>query len=163
MSEAATLYESDFYAWTQDQAAALRALPERLRPNALDVEHLAEEIEDLGSSQRAAAQSLIRQILLHLLKLRFHPDPRPWAHWREETREFRVQVDAIFEASPSLQARRADLAGWAWARAARQVSDALDDDGHPDTAALVRSATAEAPYFDLDREVLNPEWFPPRP
>jgi serine phosphatase RsbU (regulator of sigma subunit) len=163
MPEAATLYERDFYAWTQDQAAALRALPERVRPNTLDVEHLAEEIEDLGRSQRAAAQSLIRQILIHLLKLAFHPDQRARAHWRQETREFRVQLESIFEASPSLQARRAELAAWAWARASRQVRDGLEDEDHAEAAAQVRSATSEAPYFDLDAEVLHPEWFPPRP
>ena len=59
MSDPASLYEQDFYAWTRDQAATLRAWPERLRPNALDIEHLAEEIENLGSSQRNAVQSLL--------------------------------------------------------------------------------------------------------
>ena len=54
MPGAADLYERDFYAWTQDQAAMLRAWPETLRPNTLDIEHIAEELEDLGGSQRSA-------------------------------------------------------------------------------------------------------------
>jgi hypothetical protein len=40
------LYEEDFYAWTQQQAELLRRLP--AISNELDIEHIAEEIEDLG-------------------------------------------------------------------------------------------------------------------
>ncbi|MBX9700886.1 MAG: DUF29 domain-containing protein [Acetobacteraceae bacterium] len=162
MSEATELYERDFYAWTQDQAAALRAWPEGRRPNALDIAHIAEEIEDLGASQRTAAGSLIRQILVHLLKLRFHPDPQPRRHWRLEVTEFRAQLDDIFRASPSLRARRLEVAESAWARAARQVRRDMQDDGHAKAAGETQDFTAEAPYFDLDREVLDEDWFPSR-
>ena len=44
MSE--TGYDRDFYAWTLVQAEALRAKDW----HTLDIEHLAEEIEDLGKS-----------------------------------------------------------------------------------------------------------------
>ena len=37
-------YDTDFYGWTQTQAAALRAK----ESNTLDLEDLAEEIESLG-------------------------------------------------------------------------------------------------------------------
>ena len=43
---AAPTYDTDFYAWTQTQAAALRAKDLA----ALDLEHLAEEIADLGQA-----------------------------------------------------------------------------------------------------------------
>ena len=43
-------YDDDFYAWTQFQAQVLRSL--RTRDNRFDREHLAEEIEDLGKSER---------------------------------------------------------------------------------------------------------------
>jgi len=54
-----TLYDEDFYAWTQHQAALLR----RLSPagNELDLEHIAEEIEDLGRSDLRAARSLCQR------------------------------------------------------------------------------------------------------
>jgi hypothetical protein len=52
------LYESDFYAWTQAQAKELRRFA-RTRPNLpLDLAHLAEEIRDLGKSERDAVFSL---------------------------------------------------------------------------------------------------------
>ena len=41
-------YHSDFYAWSQAQAAAIRAG----RWEAIDIEHVAEEIEDLWKSDR---------------------------------------------------------------------------------------------------------------
>ena len=53
------LYEADFYAWTRHQARELRRLKE-LRLNAdLDLDHVAEEIEDLGSSERDACRSQV--------------------------------------------------------------------------------------------------------
>ncbi len=48
------LYEDDFFAWTRMQAKELRRFA-RTRPNLpLDLEHLAEEIADLGQEQRNA-------------------------------------------------------------------------------------------------------------
>ncbi|TCZ65890.1 DUF29 domain-containing protein [Roseicella aquatilis] len=161
MSNAADLYDRDFYAWTQDQAALLRAWPEALRPNALDIAHLAEEVEDLGGSQRSAVKNLIRQILVHLLKLHFHPDPLPRSHWQHEINEFRSQLDEVFEDSPSLRSRRAELASGAWQRAARQVCADLAEDGHASMAAAAKLFTAESDYFNLDGEVLEMGWFPP--
>ena len=63
------LYEHDFVAWTERQARELRALSANRWNGPLDLEHLAEEIEDLGRSQRHACESLLEQIIIHLLKL----------------------------------------------------------------------------------------------
>ncbi|WP_149541223.1 DUF29 domain-containing protein [Siccirubricoccus phaeus] len=160
MSAATDLYECDFYAWTQDQAALLRAWPEALRPNALDIAHLAEEIADLGGSERRAAQSLFRQVMAHLLKLQFHPEDTARPHWRGEVGEFRAQLEDVFAASPSLRARRAELAEKEWARAARIACRLLADEGHAMAAEAGRAFTAAPGYFELDAELLDPDWFP---
>ena len=60
-------YDTDFYAWTQQQAAALRDRKWMI----LDVEHLAEEIESLGRSERYALESHLQNLLTHLLKWRY--------------------------------------------------------------------------------------------
>ncbi len=52
-------YEDDFYAWTQHQAEVLRTMP--VSDNRFDREHVAEELEDLGKSERDAVRSQIRQ------------------------------------------------------------------------------------------------------
>ena len=84
------LYDQDFYLWTQAQAAALRAHGREL--DNLDYDHIAEELEDLGSSQRQKAESLIRQIIAHLFKLSASRNPYPAGHWTGEVLEFRLNL-----------------------------------------------------------------------
>ena len=86
-----TLYEDDFYAWTQEQAAVLRGLP--ATSNRLDAELIAEEIEDLGRSEIRTAQSLCEHIIEHLLKLEYSGLKEPAGHWRREIIEWRLQLE----------------------------------------------------------------------
>ena len=72
-------YEDDFYAWTQHQAEVLRTMP--VSDNRFDREHVAEEIEDLGKSERDAVRSQIRRIIEHLLKLAYSPAEQPRFDW----------------------------------------------------------------------------------
>lgn len=72
-------YDDDFYAWTQYQADVLRTL--RTRDNRFDREHLAEEIEDLGKSERDAVRSQVVRIIEHLLKLEYSPAADPRFDW----------------------------------------------------------------------------------
>ncbi len=95
MSE--TLYDEDFYAWTQQQADLLR----RLRPagNELDLEHIVEEIEDLGRGDLRAAQSLCEHVIEHFLKLEYSGLDQPADHWRDEIVEWRLQLDKVLTRS----------------------------------------------------------------
>ncbi|MDX1540550.1 MAG: DUF29 domain-containing protein [Geminicoccaceae bacterium] len=86
--KAAALYDQDFYVWTRDQAAATRAG----RWVDLDVEHLAEEVEDLKSEQRAAVRSRVRTIIEHLLKLQVSPAEEPCHGWRRTFRTGRQGI-----------------------------------------------------------------------
>ena len=70
MTEAdGSLYDEDFYAWTQQQAELLRHGP--AASNRLDYDLIAEEIEDLGKSELHACQSLCEHIIEHLLKIEY--------------------------------------------------------------------------------------------
>jgi hypothetical protein len=91
------LYEEDFYAWTQRQAELLRRLP--AISNELDVEHIAEEIEDLGRSDLRTAQSLCEHIIEHFLKLEYSGLMDPLDHWRDEIVEWRLQVEKVLTRS----------------------------------------------------------------
>jgi len=86
-----SLYDDDFYAWTQQQAELLRRLP--TVSNRLDIEHVAEEIEDLGKSELHSVQSLCEHIIEHFLKLEFSGLDEPAAHWRREITEWRLQIE----------------------------------------------------------------------
>ena len=75
----AHLYEQDFYAWAKAQADLLRAG----RYSDLDLEHLIEEVDDLGESLYRSGRSRIRTIIEHLLKLEHSPAPNPRTGWVE--------------------------------------------------------------------------------
>jgi len=86
------LYDEDFYAWTQHQAAALRRLAAEHWNGPLDLERLAEEVEDLGSERRDAVLSLLERLLLHLLKLEYSPGDRPRRGWLITVRNARAAL-----------------------------------------------------------------------
>jgi hypothetical protein len=86
------LYDEDFFAWTQLQARELRRFA-RTRPNLpLDLEHISEEIADLGTERRNAIRSFIRRTIEHLLLLQHSPAPEPRAHWVGEVVNFRQEI-----------------------------------------------------------------------
>jgi hypothetical protein len=64
-AKADNLYEQDLYAWSRAQADLLRAG----RFAELDLEHLIEEIEDVGGALKRSVRNRIRTIIEHLLKL----------------------------------------------------------------------------------------------
>jgi hypothetical protein len=75
------LYEADFYAWTRQQATELRRFA-KTRPNLpLDLEHIAEEIQDLGKSEHDSVYSLARQVMQHLLLVEHSPATEQRRHW----------------------------------------------------------------------------------
>jgi hypothetical protein len=116
-------YNTDFYAWTQAQAKALRAKDW----NALDLEHLAEEIESLGASDRRAIRSHLRILLMHRLKWTYQPDKRSES-WKSSMYTARIFIEETVQDSPSLRGFLPEALAWAYVRA-RQ--DAADETGLP--------------------------------
>jgi uncharacterized protein YPO0396 len=116
-------YETDFYAWAAQQAAALRAKDWA----ALDLEHLAEEVEDLRKTERRGVQSQLRLIFSHLLKWRHQPAKRTES-WRTTIANGRVLVQEALEDLPSLARELPALATAAYPRARR---DAAKETGLP--------------------------------
>jgi hypothetical protein len=90
---ATDLYEDDFFAWTQLQAKELRRFA-RSRPNLpLDLAHLAQEIADLGKSQRDSLRSWTRRIIEHLLLMAYSPAQEPRRGWIAEIVDFRSEIE----------------------------------------------------------------------
>jgi hypothetical protein len=113
-----TTYDTDFYAWTKAQAAALRAK----KWLALDVDNLAEEIESLGRSDRRAITHQLERLLLHLLKWVYQPDQRArrGRGWRGSVRQARTAIADLLEESPSLRDYPAQRVALAYRRARQQ-------------------------------------------
>ena len=93
------LYEQDFYAWANEQAALLRAG----RLSEADIEHVAEEIESIGKAEKRELVSRLKVLLLHLLKWRFQPTMRGTS-WRLTVKEQRREVADHLGDNPSLRA-----------------------------------------------------------
>lgn len=147
MATAKRLYDDDFYAWTQEQAAVLRDM--RGINTRLDAENLAEEVADMGRAERRALASYATNLLMHLLKWGHQPDRRS-ASWRVTIRECRRQIDRLLADSPSL--RGAFEAGLAeWYDDARE--DAADETGLP--------LTTFPAAMDVPRDrLLDKDWLP---
>lgn len=110
-------YEQDFLLWIEQQSNLLRAG----LFNELDIEHLIEEIESMGSEQKTAVQSLMRVILVHLLKLALSPAQEPRAKWIDEVLEFRAQIEYRMKTTPSLKHHAKSLLQDAWLQARRNA------------------------------------------
>ena len=83
------LYETDFFAWTKTQA---RALDEH-NIQALDWEHLKEEIEDLGNEKLNAVNRFLKRLIEHRLKLDYSQEIYPRNHWLKEVDNFQDEIE----------------------------------------------------------------------
>ncbi len=123
------LYERDFAAWAEAQAEALRAG----RLDALDLEHLAEEIGDLSNRERDAIEAHLETLVMHLLKWRYQPDRRSRS-WEATIKVARRNIAKLLRRSPSL--RRDLLASleeiYPNARIRAGAATGLSDDALPD-------------------------------
>jgi len=149
MSADGSLYDEDFYAWTQEQAKLLRR--GRVAANRLDIEHIAEEIEDLGKSELHTCQSLCELIVEHLLKLEYSGLTQPTNHWRREIVRWRVQLDRKLTRSIET---RLDLA--ARYRVAAKMLRYIEDD----VPGLMARVPAECPYSLAQILGGEDDWFP---
>ena len=95
-----SLYERDFYSWTSEQAALLRAGDVR----SLDLGNIAEEIETLGRSEAAALRSSLRLIVMHLLKA-IHQPEMATKSWMITIRRERIHVERSLKDNPGLKAK----------------------------------------------------------
>jgi len=92
------LYDHDFFAWTQDQADALK----RRSANELDWENLLEEVEDLGRSERRELRSRLIVLLTHIIKWEVQPDMRSRS-WMATIRTQQRELRDLLGESPSLK------------------------------------------------------------
>ena len=93
------LYERDFYAWANEQAALLRSG----RLSEADIEHVAEEIESMGKAEKRELANRLTVLLLHLLKWQYQPGRRG-ASWQATIRVQRRDLAVHMTDNPSLKA-----------------------------------------------------------
>ena len=101
-----TLYETDFYAWTQRQSELLR-LEEFAE---VDWHNLIEEIESLGRSEKHEVESRLEVLIMHLLKWQYQPKKRLTGRsWRATIAEQRRRLRRRLRDMPSLRVQLPDI------------------------------------------------------
>ncbi len=92
------LYDSDFFAWSREQAELLRSGKLALA----DIENIAEEIESMGRTEKRELVSRLSVLLLHLLKWRYQPGKRG-PSWEASIRVQRNRLADHLDDNPSLK------------------------------------------------------------
>ncbi|WP_394751957.1 DUF29 domain-containing protein [Crenothrix sp.] len=93
-------YETDVVAWANQQAWLIR----NKKFDLLDIEHIAEEIEDVGKSEQRELASRMAVLIAHLLKWQFQPDYRG-SSWERIIKEQRKSLEFHLKQVPSLKAK----------------------------------------------------------
>jgi hypothetical protein len=93
-----TRYETDVIAWANEQAAFLRSG----RFELIDIEHLAEEIEDVGKSEKRELASRWTVLLSHLIKWQYQ-QLRRGSSWEKTIKLQRKTVQLRIKETPSLK------------------------------------------------------------
>ena len=142
-AEAGTAYADDFYTWTQEQGARLRAGD----LTALDLENLAEEIESLGRSQFNSLVGAWRIVLLHMLKFDHQPSRRTRGWVISIATHRQAAVDELAD-SPGLKSRQAEAMERAYRRARLEAAQetGLPLKTFPETCPYTRDAMLTRPF-----------------
>jgi len=93
-----TTHETDFYAWTNEQVQLLKTG----QLNQIDWQNIAEEIEDMGRSEKRQLDSRLELLIVHLLKWQFQPNLRSRS-WQLTIKEQRLRLSKLLQKNPSLQ------------------------------------------------------------
>ena len=140
------LYDRDFYAWTAEQAALLRAG----QLDRLDIDNLAEEIDTLGRGEKRELVSRLTVLLTHLLKWQFQPRYRG-ASWEATIFVQRADLADHLADNPSLRDGIDGFIAAAYlrARVAARGETGLSDQAFPPTCPYA--------FADMMREGFWPE------
>ena len=142
------LYEKDLYAWSEAQADLLR----RRRFSELDLEHVVEEVEDVGGSLYREVRSRIRTIMEHLLNLEHSAATEPRADWERTIR--RERADLAEDLTPSLRPRIEHGLARFYETARIEAASALRAHGDP------AAADALPPTLPYTLDQITGDWLP---
>ena len=138
-------YEIDYPRWISSQVENLR----EFSAGKLDAKNIAEELQDLGKTERRALASYTRNLLLHLLKYEFQSKKRG-SSWKASINSARAEIEEILTESPSLRQEFAAQINRQYPRARQQAS--------AETALLPERFPQSCPYSP--EQLLDDEYLP---
>ncbi len=140
-------YEADIVAWANEQAWLVRNKKFEL----LDIEHIAEEIEDVGRSEQRELASRMAVLLCHLLKWQYQP-ARQGVSWQATIKTQRERIKHRLKRTPSLKSCLND-SEW-WADAWGDARDAAEKE----TGISYEKFPEQCPW--MVENILLDNWFP---
>lgn len=139
---ASQLYETDFYAWTLEQAKLLK----QGQLNQLDVLNLIEEIESLGKREKQELRNRLGILIGHILKWQYQSDKRSNS-WKATIREQRRRIKEHLEENPSLKSY---LSGAVFLAYQDGVDLAIKETNLPDTTFPLENPYSISQILDSD-------------
>ncbi|MDS3860981.1 DUF29 domain-containing protein [Thermosynechococcaceae cyanobacterium BACA0444] len=130
-----SLYDQDILLWSEDTAAKLRAKDFEH----LDLEHLIEEVEALGISQKKELLSRLTVLLEHLLKRCYVNLPENFNGWEITIRHQRTELEILLGFAPSLKSRCPESFNQAWRIALKNVRQGYPQVNFPNEWPFNRS------------------------
>lgn len=143
-----SLYDTDFYAWTQQQATLLRA--EEFAE--VDWNHLIEEIETLGRSERNEVRNRLIVLIMHLLKWQYQPELQSRS-WVATITVQRDDLAALLADNPTLNAQLTDFVTDVYPRAVKRAVQ--------ETGLRVTTFPANCPFSA--EEIMDESFWPGEP
>ena len=140
------VYTTNFYAWTQEQAARLR----HHDAQALDYTNIAAEVERLGTSQQQALESHVEVVLTHLLTWCYGPTlPDLRRGWRLTIREQRRRLARLLHYNPSLRSTVPAVMAESYPHARCMALDATEEPSppFPETCPWTPEQVLEAEFW----------------
>ncbi|MGI9276330.1 MAG: DUF29 domain-containing protein [Endozoicomonas sp.] len=98
--EVKSLYETDYYAWVNEQLELLRSG----QFQKADMQNLLDEIEDMSKKVKRELESRLKVLLIHLLKWQYQPDRRG-ASWEITIKGQRSEIADLLSDNPSLKSK----------------------------------------------------------
>jgi hypothetical protein len=140
-------YETNIVAWANEQAWLVRNKKFEL----LNIEQIAEEIEDVGKSEQRELASRMAVLLCHLLKWQYQP-ARQGASWKAAIKTQRERVKRRLNQTPSLKKCLTD-SEW--------LADAWDDarDATEKKIEISYEKFPEQCSWTIE-DILSDNWFP---
>ena len=139
-----TDYDTDVVAWASEQAALLRSG----KYAELDIEHIADEVEDVGKSEKRELANRMAILLAHLMKWRFQPARRSTS-WRRTIELQRKALSAHLLDVPSLKATLRDQRWFArvWDDAVAKAIEETGLEGFPEACPWSREELLDPAFL----------------
>ena len=138
-------YNEDFYGWAMTNASLLK----QGKVKEADMEHIIEELEEMGSNKENELFSRLALLISHLLKWHFQPNFRSHS-WTNTIKEQRFRIKRVLKKNPGLKGELDETFQDAYTAAIFRATD--------ETGLDEKTFPAQCPY--TFEQIMDEEFYP---